>query len=283
MKASRTTGLLRNARFAAVAAVGAALASASYAQPGQPSQEISQWLNVVIAEVKPGHEADFEDRVREMVRAQSADPSRPQAMIYQVESGHPNVFHIVTPRESMGIADTPTTPLPPEQMAQWRQRIAQVTESVRFFVARTYPQFSIEADPGAPEPTLLLLRTIQVAPGRQAEYEAWVAQRLMPVLRETSVLGHIMANGFVGDSPQNFYHAVPLANWAALDRNPMLEVLGEQGFQEFAQSIAGIAQRDEMIVLRPRTDLMGPQQAPSQAQAQAQAGQAQDAQAAARN
>jgi len=268
MNAVRTTGRLRNVRFAAVAALGTALASASHAQPGQPGQEIPPWLDIVVAEAKLGHEADLEDRMREMALAQAGDANAPQASVFQVVSGKPNVYHIVIPRASMAVADTPAaSPMPPEQMARWEQRISEATESVRFFVARTYPQFTIAADPNAPEPALLMLRTIQVAPGRQPEYEAWVAQRLMPVLRESNVLGHTMSNGFVGDSPQNFYHAVPLPNWAALDRNPILEALGEQGFQELAQSMAGIVQRDEITVFRPRTDLMGIGEAIGQAQA----------------
>jgi hypothetical protein len=103
----------------------------------------------------------------------------------------------------------------------------------------------------------------------------------MPALRETNLLGHTMSNGFVGDSPQNFYHAVPLANWAALDQNPLYEALGESGYRELMQGVAGIAQRDEIIVLRPRNDLAG--QGETAAQARAQGAQEQPAQAAARN
>lgn len=284
MKAVRTTGRLRNIGLA-VAAFGTALASTSLAQPGQP-QEIPPWLDVVVAKAKLGHEADLEDRMREMAQAQAGNADAPQVSVFQVVSGHPNEYHIVIPRPSMAVADTPAAPpMPPEQMARWEQRISAATESVRFFVARTYPQFTIAPDPNAPEPTLLMLRTIQVAPGRQGEYEAWVAQRLMPVLRESNVLGHTLSSGFVGDSPQNFYHAVPLENWAALDRNPILEALGEQGFQEFAQSIAGIVQRDEITVFRPRTDLMGTGEAgqAQAAQGQGQPGQDQPTQAAAAN
>jgi hypothetical protein len=269
-----------------------ALATTSHAQRGQPqpqpqpqqqqqAQEIAPWLNVAIVEVKGGHQADFEDRLREMISATAADESAPQPAVYQVVSGRPNVFHIVTPRQSMAAADTmPAPPMAPEQMARWQQRIAQTTDSVRFFVARTYPQFEIAAQPDAPEPTLLMLRTVQVIPGRQGDYETWVAQQLMPALRETNLLGHTMSNGFVGDSPQNFYHAVPLANWAAHDQNPLYEALGESGYRELMQGVAGIAQRDEIIVLRPRNDLMGQEEPGAQT---AQAGQAQPAQAAARN
>lgn len=254
---------LRTVRLAGV--VLAAAAAPGYAQQ---QQGIAPWLDVVIVEVRGGAAADFEDRVKELMAAR-AEANMPPTLPFQVVSGHPNVYHFISPKQAMADNDTPPEPpMSPEEMAIWESRISQTTDSIRFFVARTYPQYSLGAEQGPPESEMLFLRTVKVAPGRQADYEAWVGQQLMPALRETDLQSHTMSNGFVGDSPQNFYHAITLENWAALDSNPLLEVLGEEGYRRLSQGLVGIAQSDEITVLRPRTDLLPQAGTPAQARVQ---------------
>ena len=53
-----------------------------------------------------------------------------------------------------------------------------------------------------------------------------------------------------------------------LDSNPLLAVLGEEGYRRLSQGLVGIAQSDEITVLRPRTDLLPQAGTPAQARVQ---------------
>jgi hypothetical protein len=229
-------------------------------QESQSQQtEPSPWLDVVIVEVKGGRTADFEDRVKELMTARAEAKMSP-TLAAQVVAGRPNVYHFVSPMQNLGSKDNPTELMSPEEMATWQSRISETTDSVRFFAARTYPEHAIAMPQDAPEPSLLLLRRVAVAPGRQADYEAWVDGELMPALRESDVLGHTMSSGFVGDSPENFYHAIPIENWAALDgQDPLREVLSQAEYDELIAGLVGIVQEDEVTLLRLRNDLTGQQ------------------------
>jgi len=215
------------------------------------------WLDVVIVQVKSGMGPDFEDRVKELQAANKA-AGIPVALVFNVERGHPNEYHLVTPVPSLGANDNPRQPMGPAAWATWLGRITATVDSVRFFYASTYPQHSIQGAEGGPAPQLLLLRTTRVIAGKEREYENWIANQYMPAFRQTKPLGHTMSRGALGDSAQNFYHAVPLANWAAIDQgDPMLKLLGERRMEQMLDGLDGIVEHSEVIVARIRTDLMG--------------------------
>jgi hypothetical protein len=271
MKAPSQYSSTLRPRSLALVAAALAISASAHAQQGRQGQEpqriqqsqqtqLSPWLDVAIVEVKGGRAADFEDRVKELMTAR-ANANMPPTLTAQVVAGQPNVYHFVSPMQNLASNDNPTEPMSPEKMAMWQSRISETTDSVRFFAARTYPEYEIATPQGAPAPTLLFLRRVEIAPGRQADYEAWVDGELMPALRETDVLGHTMSSGFVGDSPQNFYHAIPLENWAALDgQDPLREVMSQAQYDRLIAGLVGIVQEDEITLLRLRNDLAGQQQ-----------------------
>ena len=116
----------------------------------------------------------------------------------------------------------------------------------------------MQSNEGGAQPELLLLRTTCVISGKEAEYENWIANQFMPAFRQTNPLGHTMSRGVFGDNVSNFYHAEPIANWAAFDAgDPLVQVLGERRMEQMLNGLDGVVESSELVVARIRYDLMG--------------------------
>jgi hypothetical protein len=239
--------------IASIAFLAVWMSPMAFAQENAPPP----WLDVVRVQVKNGMGLDFEDRVRELQAARRA-AGLPAMQIFQVVRGRPNEYHMVTPVASLAEQNGPAQLMSPAENATWMARITSTVDSVRFLYAITYPQHEVEVTAGGVQPELLLLRTSRVVLGKEAEYEAWITDQYMPAFRQTNPLGHTMARGVFGDDVSTFYHAQPIANWAAFDAgDPLLAVLGQRRMEQMLDAIDGVVASSELIVARIRYDLMG--------------------------
>lgn len=244
-------------KLAFILTASLALFAAARAQAQAQGQAPAAWLDVVIIQVKSGMGPDFEDRIKELQAARRA-ANLPTAQIFSVVRGHPNEYHIVTPIQSLAASNSERDPMAPGARATWLSRITSTVESVRFFYARTYPQHGVQGNQSGPAPELLTLRKTHVISGKQTEYVNWVANQFMPAFRQTNPLGHTMSQGAFGDSDQNFYHAIPIANWAALDQpDPLVTAIGQRRADQMIDALDGIVDSSEVVIARIRTDLMG--------------------------
>jgi hypothetical protein len=232
---------------------------ATFAAAPAPAQDdgMPPWLHVVVLQARSGQGLAFEDLLKDFLQARQA-AGQPASQVFQVALGHPNEYHIVTPVQSIANYENLPPPMPEAQAALWQSRITALVDNVRFFYAATYPDHGVEAPANAPAPSLLLLRKVRVDSGSQAAYESWVAEQYMPAFRKSNPLGHTMSHSIYGDSLQNYYHAYPLAGWDDLGGpDPLMEILGQQRYDEVFDAIDDIVIEHEMIVARPRPDLTG--------------------------
>lgn len=249
----RRTSSRRRVPWLGCALLAAGLAAPAWSQQGDG---LPPWLRVAVVQVAGGQAPAFEDLLKEFIAARAA-AGLPGGQVFQVVLGHPNEYHYVTLVQSIAANENAPLPMSDAEAALWTARITATVESVRFFYAATYPQHSVAAPANAPMPTLLLLRKIRVAQGKEAEYEGWVADQYMPAFRQSNPLGHTMSHSIYGDSVENYYHAYPLAGWADLDApDPLLGILGQRRYDQILNAIDGIVVDHEMVVARIRTDLM---------------------------
>lgn len=234
------------------AALLALLPLSSQAQQTPP--QVPAWLSVLIVHVKSGQGPQFEDLVKKITMA-SNKANRPPVQVFQVVNGEQGVYHIVSTHQALAENDNPLPPpMKPEDMANIINRLLPTTDSARSFTARTYPQYSMLDANGAP-PKLEILRTTRVVATRGDDYVKWLERYLMPALKEAKVSNFVLSRGFLGDSPQNFYLTVPVANWAEFDQpDPVGAALG----QAATDRLRGIVESTEITLVRPRPDLANP-------------------------
>ncbi len=251
MTSERLNKFLRNVVCApiALAAAAAFVSMPASAQDDQPA-----WLDVAIVQIKPGHAPDFEPLVRELMQALQA-AGRPTPQVFEVVIGRPGEYHLVTPVASIAANEMAGPPMEQAQMAVWMQRVTQHIDSVRFFYARLHPEHGIQTDAGG-SAEIMVLQTIRTVSGMQNEYAEWVADYLVPALRETDIAGHTLSSGAFGDSSQNFYHAMPVSGWDYLDmQGPLQRSMGQAAYDRMIDRVDGIVESNSSVVARMRGDL----------------------------
>ncbi|MGD8341175.1 MAG: hypothetical protein PVH89_10355, partial [Gammaproteobacteria bacterium] len=213
------------------------------------------WLSVAIVQTKAGHAPDFEALAGDLMHAQQ-EAGMPASQIYEVILGNAGEYHIVTPVASIAATETSPPPMAPEAMAVWLSRVTQHIDSVRFFYSQIHAEHSIQTDAGGSAP-FLLLQTVRTVAGMEDEYVEWIADFLMPALRGSDVAGHTLSSGVFGDSPQNFYHAIPVTGWAYLDQpHPLARSMGQRAFEQLMGRTEGLVESNSIVIARARNDLM---------------------------
>ena len=231
------------------------LPASAWAQDQQ--QTTPPWLEVTVVHVKAGHQAEFEDMVKKLTMA-GAKAKSPPVEVAQVVEGDQGVYHIVAYHQKLAEKDNPPPPpMKPEEMAGVIGRLVSTLGQGRTFLAASLPQFSTEGD-GDAQPKLLFLRKVHVAANRGDDFVKWIETDLMPAIKKAK-MGLTVSRGVFGDSPQNFYFASPVANWAAFDQpDPLRAAMSAKAYQQMIDKLKGITEGQEITVLRLRSDLSSP-------------------------
>ena len=233
-------------------------ASASISAWAQDQQEtLAPWLDITIVQVKAGHQGEFEDLMKKITAA-NIKAKRPPTGVYQVVAGSPGTYHILTGMQKLAENDNPPPPpMKPEEMANVVNRLLPTLAEGHILYARTFPQYQTQGD-GDADAKLMLLRTVRVVAQRGDDFLKWVDNDLMPAMKKAK-MGVTVSQGIFGDSPQNYYFASPVANWAALDQpDPLRESMGAKAYQQMLDKLKGVIESNELTLLRFRDDLSNP-------------------------
>jgi hypothetical protein len=238
------------------------------AESAAPASEPMIWNQVRIIRVKGDRVPDFEARIKELGAALSR---RGGALnVWQVAFGEQNTYHLVSQLESFAsLAELEANP--PMEQAQWTgwlERIRGTIDSQVMGVAQVHPDLSMipqQTQPGQ-DAELLILVTDTLMPGKREEFVSLLRDELMPAFRKSGVMGIVTNEMAFGSGSGDWVFAVPVRNWAELDKPmPLITSMGEQAAQELMNRAASLVDRSETIVLRARPDL-SITAAPTQAQ-----------------
>jgi hypothetical protein len=237
-----------------------------------PAPQRALWNQVRIIRVKGDRVADFEARIKELGAAMSRQGRG--FNVWQVVFGEQNTYHIVSQLESF--ASLPELEAnPPMEQAEWTswlERIRGTIDSQVMGVAEVHTDLSKmpQVSQGAANAELMILATQKLLPGKRPEFVALLRDQLMPAFRESSVLGVVTNEMAFGSGSGDWVFAVPVQNWAELDKPmPLITSMGQQAAEALMSRADAMTDRSETIVLQTRPDLSV---AVAQAQAQAPQG-----------
>lgn len=216
------------------------------------------WNQVRILRVKGDRINDFEARLKELSAAMVKQGRG--FNVWQVAFGEQNTYHIVSQLESF--ESMPRLEAnPPMEQAQWTSWLNQMRTNVDsqvLAVAEVHPDLSMmPADtPATINAELLILVTQTLLPGKRQEYVAWLRDQLIPAFRKSSILGVVANEMAFGSSGREWVFAVPVHNWAELDKPmPLYSSMGQQAAEQLLSRGDSMVERSETIVLRTRPDL----------------------------
>jgi hypothetical protein len=134
--------------------------------------------------------------------------------------------------------------------AAWQTKASSLVTNVRRFIVRTRNDLSFERQPAGPH-KLAVVTSIHVAPNRNSEFENYIKNDYMPVMKQAQVTYLVTQTIFGGDA--NEYVTLTMRDsFADLDKGPVLvQALGEEGAQKLLQKLpAGVVVHVERSLSR---------------------------------
>jgi hypothetical protein len=133
---------------------------------------------------------------------------------------------------------------------------ARFTTSVHTYALRTRPDLSYEGKMDGP-PNIGVVSRVRVAPGRNAEWENYIKNEFLPVIKKSNVPGYLVSQVAFGGDANEYITLTLHKNFAEIDQGPpAARVLGREGAMKLAQKIPpGVVVNVERSISRYRPDL----------------------------
>lgn len=163
-------------------------------------------------------------------------------------------YIIVAPIEKMSQFDGPSPleqGLGKEGFAAWQAKASRLVTSVRRYVMRTHPDMSYEGKMTGP-PKLAVVTTVYVAPGRSQDYENYIKNDYLPVVKQSQAAGFWVAEAIFGGDANEYISLLLRDNFADIDKGPVtVQVLGAEGARKLGQKLpAGTVTRIERSLIK---------------------------------
>ena len=249
-------------RLLSTAALLLSLAAIAFAQtpkasPGPAaSQPTSQGerLSVTIVSVKPGMVGEFQSFVKNDTNPALIKGGAKWSDVWATMIGDVFEFIIVSPVDNFAQLDSPgplEKGLGKEGLMAWRVKADRLVNGVRSSVMVFRPELSYEPKMTGP-PQLAVATFTYVAPGRNAEYENFVKNDALPVIKQSQIAGYWVQQTIFGGDPNEYIILTLQNNFAELDKGPpAIRVLGEEGAAKLMQKLpAGVVTRAERKIIR---------------------------------
>jgi hypothetical protein len=236
------------------------------AAPQSPPQE---WLSVTVVRIKP-------ELVSEYVEFQKSQtiPGLKKAGVQWRDAWVTGIFGegfeytYVTPIANFAQYDGPgpmVRALGEEGARDYNAKLRRFMVSSHTYAIRTRPDLSYQGKMDGP-PKLAVVTSVQVAPGRGAEFENYVKNEFLPMIKRSDVPGYWVSEIVFGGNSYEFTSLTLHNNFADVDKGPpAVRVLGRDGAMKLAQKLPpGVVVKVERSIARYNPELsILPTQAPS--------------------
>ncbi len=233
----------------------AALVVGVFLIPGVASvtlaQDADSWMRVDYLQVLPRELDEFIELQLEEVNPALQRAGVPWRSAWRTaEFGNTYERLFVTPMESLADLDFGGPlgrVLEPDRLARIADRVRRTLASRQSYAVRYRPDLSVESD-DVSGLSLAWITSLQVAPGRNADWEAFLREHT-PQFRGADVVFGVYERVF-GPGPSVWQIVENHASFAELDRPTILQrTYGEQA-DEVAARLAGVLLSIERTVLR---------------------------------
>lgn len=237
------------------AAALAARTAPAQTQGAAAAAPARQRLSVTVIRVKPEAVADFENMVRADINPALAKGGARWSDVWRTAAfGDTFEYYIVAPIDSFAQYDGPgplERGLGREGFAAWIAKASRLVDGVRSFAMEFIPDLSHETKMTGP-PKLAVVSFVSVAPGRTAEYEGYIRNELLPVIRRSNVPGYWVQRTVMGGNPNEYITLTLHDNFADMEKGPpTVRVLGQDGAAKLVQKLApGVVTHIERRVIR---------------------------------
>jgi hypothetical protein len=137
----------------------------------------------------------------------------------------------------------------------YQDKLAALTVSRRTFAVQDRAELSIPRAADA-KVVAAILTDITVLGGHADQYEAFIKNDMLPVLKKAKVIGSSVSRTVFGGNANEYHSLLYLDSFAEIDKGPpQVRVLGEAGAQALLAKLAPHVATVERTILRYVPDL----------------------------
>ena len=172
--------------------------------------------------------------------------------------GDGNMFGVVTPIDKFATYDMP--PLALRVLGEgpgraYQDKLAAITLSRRTFAVQDRAELSIAPAAGA-KVVAAVLADVTIVSGHAAQYEAYIKDDLLPLLKRDKALGFSVSRTVFGGNANQYHEVTYLASFAEVDRGPaQARLLNQAERTAMAAKITPHVEHVERTILRYVPDL----------------------------
>ena len=223
--------------------------------PAAHAQE-TEWMQVDIVNVVPNRLDDYVELQLEEVNPTLQRAGVPWRSVWRVaEFGNSYELQLVTPMTSLAQYDTGgpiARVLEPDRRLRLVDRLRRMTVSRKRYAIRYRPDVSVEADEVGGL-SLARVTTVEIAPGREADWERFMTSSL-PAFSGANLVFGVYERVF-GPGPASWLVVENYSSFAQLEQPSLLvRAFGEEADAASAQ-VAGVVTSIERTVLRYDAEL----------------------------
>ena len=230
------------------------------AQAPKPAAAEPQMLLISIAKVHPGMGPEYiELQTKEVMPAQKKGGGLGRQAFSSGISGPPGEFVYISPITSFAQFDGPSPmvkALGEQGAAAINAKVVKLADPMGSVIVRTRPDLSYLPDPKAPPSPLSILTIVEVAPGKRAEFEAFIKKDVLPAMQQGKAKSYWLAEVIYGENTGGYISAVGYDTYEAIGKgHPFVIALGEEGSKKLEARAAGIVTKLHRFISRYRPEL----------------------------
>ena len=222
-------------------------AAAGTDQASTPPQRF--W--VTETHVKPEMMTQFRELyLKETLPAQQKGGVKQQSVWTTATFGEAFQYITIRPIESLQQFDEPgslTKALGEEGFRKWEAKRGTMIVSTRTYIMQARPELSIAPNPNE-APKLVFVVRQSIAPGRSTDYENYIKNDVLPIVKKTNPKGFLLNKVAQGGDTEMYITATLLDSFADYDK--WAAELTKEGYANVVAKRAGLVMHRESAVYR---------------------------------
>lgn len=232
--------------------------SLALAQTPTPTPQVAptpELLSITVVSVKPDMMVEFQNFMKNTTNPALKKGGLKWREVWQNTGAAGDAFEyvLVTPVAKLAEFDGPGAlerGLGAQGLPAWQSKASSLVNSVRRFIIRTRPDLSF-ASQRTGGPKLAVVQFVRVAPNRNDDYENFLKNDFVPVMKQAGVT-YLVSQTIFGGNGNEYITLTMRDSFADLDKGPVaVQTLGQEAAQKLMQKMpAGAVVQVERSITR---------------------------------
>jgi hypothetical protein len=200
-----------------------------------------EFLSITVVSVKPEMMGEFQNFMKNTTNPALKKGGLKWREVWQNTGAAGDAFEyvLVTPVAKLAEFDGPGAlekGLGPQGLPAWQTKAGTLVNSVRRFIIRTRPDLSFATQrTGAPK--LAVVHFVHVASNRNGDYENFLKNDFVPVMKQAGVT-YLVSQTIFGGNGNEYITLTMRDSFADLDKGPVhIQALGQEAAQKLMQKM----------------------------------------------